>query len=481
MFKINSIFDTDSYKMGHAEMLPEGAQFLSSYGTARSDETWNYSMFFGLQSWLKTLRPVTMDDVREAHDVMMQHCGVFNLKGWTDLVEQCDGILPIAIDALPEGMVVPNRTPLYTIRNTRPGFAWVPQYVESPLLRSVWYPSSVGTLSWSVKQDIRAYLEKTCDNPQAELSFRLHDFGSRGVSSRESAALGGMAHLVNFSGSDTLPGLLAARHYYNEPMAAHNIPAMEHSVICAWGEEGELDAYENAIDKFLKPGKMLSIVPDAYDLHNAIDVILGQKLKEKIVNSGGVLVVRPDSGDPVSEVMFAVRSLAHRFGYTTNKKGYIVLNPCVRVIQGDGVNKDSIKSIMAALEINGFSIENVAFGMGGGLLQLVFRDLLGYAQKAWAVTSGHSGWTGINKRPVTASQKTSLKGLHMVVEDEGKIVTAPVGTFAPERNLLQPTWKDGKLLREQSYSDVRAIADSFRRDANNNIYRVSQERELLDA
>lgn len=472
MFEISSIFDTDSYKAGHAEMLPAGVQFLSSYGCARSDEVWHYSMFTHLQAWLKTLRPVTMEDVREAHDVMMQHCGVFNLEGWTRLVNECDGILPIRIDALPEGTVVPNRTPLYRIRNTRPGFAWVPQYVESPLLRAVWYGSTVATLSWTVKQDIRRFLEETSMNPEQELMFRLHDFGARGVSSQESAALGGLAHLINFNGSDTLPGLLAARRYYNEPMAAHNIPAMEHSVICAWGQEGEQAAYENAIDKFLKPGAMLSVVPDAYDLHHAIDVIIGQNLKDKIVNSGGTLVVRPDSGDPVSEVMFAVRSLANRFGYTLNQKGYAVLNPCVRVIQGDGVNKDSIKSIMMALKINGFSIENVAFGMGGGLLQSVNRDTLGFAQKAWAVTSGHSEWIGIQKKPATASQKTSLKGLHMVVEDEGKIVTAPVGAFPAERDLLQPVWEDGKLLREQSLSEVRSIANSYRLDANNSLYRV---------
>lgn len=413
-----------------------------------------------------------MDEVLEANEVMMQHCGVFNLEGWKKIVTECDGVLPIAIDALPEGFVVPNRTPLYKIRNTKPGFAWVPQYVEAALLRAVWYSSTVATLSWSVKQDIRKFLEKTCENPEQELMFRLHDFGARGVSSRESAALGGLAHLINFNGSDTLPGLLAARRYYNEPMAAHNIPAMEHSVICAWGKSGEQEAYENAIDKFLKPGTMLSVVPDAYDLHNAIDVIIGQNLKEKIVNSGGTLVVRPDSGDPVSEVMFAVRSLAKRFGYTTNKKGYMVLNPCVRVIQGDGVNKDSIKSIMSALEINGFSIENVAFGMGGGLLQSVNRDTLGFAQKAWAVTSGHSAWIGIHKQPVTASQKTSLKGLHMVVEQDGKIVTAPEGSFPASRNLLQPVWEEGKLLRDQSLMEVRAIANSFRLGENNNLYRL---------
>jgi len=403
---------------------------------------------------------------------MMEHCGVFNLKGWLRVVDECNGILPIQIDALPEGMVVPNRTPLYRISNTRAGFAWVPQYVESPLLRAVWYGSTVATLSWSVKQEIRRFLEKTCDNPEAELSFRLHDFGARGVSARESAALGGLAHLINFNGSDTLPGLLAARHYYNEPMAAHNIPAMEHSVVCAWGEENELQALENAIDKFLKPGALLSVLTDTYNQRNTIDVLIGQKLKEKIVNSGGTVVVRLDSGDPVAEVMYAVRSLAKSFGYTVNGKGYMVLPPCIRVIQGDGVNKDSIKSIMTGLEINQFSIENVTFGMGGGLLQSVNRDTIGYAQKAWAVSSGHEAWIGIQKKPVTASQKVSLKGVHMVVEDEGKIITAPIGMYPPERDLLQPVWSNGTLLREHTLSEVRERANSYRIDADNNLYRV---------
>jgi nicotinamide phosphoribosyltransferase len=477
-FNINSIFDTDSYKMGHPEMTPEGLNFLESYGTARSDETWHYNMVANLQVWLKTLRPVTRDDVLLAHDVLMEHCGVFPLKKWMDVVDQCDGILPIEIDALPEGMVVPNRTPLYRIRNTRPGFAWVPQYVESPLLRTVWYGGSVATLSWSVKQDIRAFLEKTCDNPEAELAFRLHDFGARGVSSGDSAALGGLAHLYNFNGSDTLPALLLARAFYNEPMAAHNIPAMEHSVTCAWGEDGELAALENAIDKFLKPGVILSVLTDTYDQRHAVDVLIGQKLKDKIVNSGGTVVVRLDSGDPVSEVMYAVRSLAKSFGYTTNKKGYMVLPPCIRVIQGDGVNKDSIVRIMTGLEINGFSIENVTFGMGGGLLQSVTRDTLGYAQKAWAITGGFDKWIGIQKKPVTSSQKVSLKGRHMVVEEDGKIITAPVGTYAPERDLLQPVWREGKLLRDEPLSVIRARANSYRRTENGVIYRVGAEEEV---
>ena len=476
MFDISSVLDSDSYKFGHFKMLPENVNYVCSYGEARSDERWRQAVFFGLQAWLKSLRPITREDVEEAYELAIPHCGTFNYDGWMRIVNELDGVLPIAIDALPEGTVVPNRNALYQIRNTRPGFAWVTQYVEAALLRAVWYPTTVATLSWHVKQDIRDFLERTCDAPETELLFRLHDFGARGASSRETAMLGGMAHLINFNGSDTVPALIGARRLYGEPLAAYNIPAMEHSTVCAWGREGEEQAYANAISKFLTgPGTMLSIPPDAYDLHNAVDKIIGQDLKDMIIMSHGRLVVRPDSGDPVAEVMFALRSLANRFGYATNNKGSDVLHPSVRIIQGDGVNETSIHSIMTAMEINGFSIENVAFGMGGGLLQSVTRDTMGFAQKANAISSGHEGWIGINKTPATASQKVSKKGVQMVVREEGKLVTLPVGSFPVGRNLLVPAWHEGKLLNETTFSEVRARSNEYRLDTQ------SRGRQLMAA
>ena len=470
---ISSILDSDSYKLGHASMLPDNANYICAYGEARSDERWKQSVFTGLQPWLLDLKPVTAGDVEEARDLAIPHCGVFNFNGWMRIVNELGGNLPIRIDALPEGTVVPNHNTLYQVRNTRPGFGYVTQFIETPLLRAVWYPSSVGTLSWHVKQDIRGFLEKTCDNPEGELQFRLHDFGARGASSLETAARGGMAHLINFNGSDTLPALVAAKRYYAEPLAAYNIPAMEHSTVCSWGRDQEERAYANAIDRFLTgPGTMLSMVYDAYDAHHALDVIIGKNLKQKVLDSGGRLVVRPDSGDPVSEVMYALRSLANSFGSTINSKGYTVLHPAVRIIQGDGVNETSIHSIMTAMEINGFSIENVAFGMGGGLLQSVTRDTLGFAQKANAVSSGHEGWIGISKEPATARQKTSKKGVQMVVREQGKIITVPEGTYPPERNLLQPVWQEGKLLRFQNFQELRDNSNAYRLDAESRSSRL---------
>lgn len=462
MFDISSALDTDSYKFGHPEMLPPGAQYMASYGEARSDEMFNKSVYFGDQAWYKTLKPVTREDVEYARELAMLHCGVFPYEQWMDIVNRFGGNMPIQIDSLPEGIVVPNHNALYQVRETAPGFAWLGQWVEAAKLRATWYPSTVATLSWHIKhEDIKPFLIKTCDDPENAITFMVHDFGARGVSSRESAALGGMAHLVNFNGSDTLPGILAARNYYGEKLAAFNIPAMEHSTVCAWGRENEAKAYSNAIAKFMRPGKMLSIPPDAYDLRHAVDVILGQELKDQILASGGRLVVRPDSGDPLAEILYALRSLANRFGFETNKKGYDVLHPAVRIIAADGMKRVSVRSVLTAMEINGFSAENVAYGLGGGLLQAVERDDLGYAQKANAVSSGHEGWIGISKDPVTARQKVSKKGLQMVVIEDNKIVTVPDGTFPPERNLLVPAWRDGQQLVEHKFSDVRARSNDM--------------------
>merc|ERR1719301_69331 len=70
-------------------------------------------------------------------------------------------------------------------------------------------------------------------------TFKLHDFGFRGVSSVESAAVGGAAHLVNFLGTDTMAALVLADEYYGEKSAGFSVPASEHSTMTSWGREGE--------------------------------------------------------------------------------------------------------------------------------------------------------------------------------------------------------------------------------------------------
>jgi nicotinamide phosphoribosyltransferase len=340
------------------------------------------------------------------------------------------------------------------IRNTDPQAFWLTSYLETALLRAVWYPTTVATLSWQVKQSIRQSLENTCDNPVAELPFKLHDFGARGVSSHESAALGGMAHLVNFMGGDTVVALLAARKYYGADMAGFSIPAAEHSTITAWGRAGEADAYANMLQQFGQAGKLLAVVSDSYDIYHAVSEIWGRQLRAQVENSGATVVIRPDSGVPEDIVPEVLERLYAAFGGHVNSKGYKVLSDCVRVIQGDGVDVDSIGVILQRIQQAGFSTENVAFGMGGGLLQKVNRDTLRFAMKASAMQI-NGAWRDVYKQPVTDSGKHSKRGRLAVIRDAGVLKTIREDALSWESNLLRPVFRNGELLVDDGFDVIR--------------------------
>jgi nicotinamide phosphoribosyltransferase len=455
----NLILNTDSYKASHFVQYPPGSTAMFSYIESRGGE-WNQTVFFGLQMILKEYlsRPVTLAMVEEAAALFALHGEPFDLEGWRYIVERYNGYLPVKIAAVPEGSVVPTRNVLVTVESTDPRVFWLVSYLETLLLR-VWYPITVATQSWDIKQLIRQALEETSDDPTGQLPFKLHDFGARGVSSSESAAIGGCAHLVNFMGTDTLSGILAARRYYDEPMAAYSIPAAEHSTITSWGRENEVEAYRNMLRQFAKPGALLAVVSDSYDIYNAVENLWGEALKQEVIDSGALLVIRPDSGYPAEVVLKTAVLLARKFGYTLNSKGYKVLNN-VRIIQGDGINKRSIQEILANLKLNGFAADNIAFGMGGALLQHLNRDTLKFAMKCSAIQVDGQ-WRDVYKDPITDPGKTSKKGRLMLYRNvaEGSYCTAAEGGLADNADwqaALVPVWENGKLLADWRFAEVRA-------------------------
>jgi nicotinamide phosphoribosyltransferase len=454
----NFILNTDSYKASHFLQYPPGTTHVSSYIEARGGD-YEKAIFFGLQMFIKEYleQPVTYDDISEAKAVMEAHGVPFNEEGWRYIVQNHNGHLPIEIQAIPEGTPVAMQNALVQVVNTDPECAWLTSYVETALLRSVWYPTTVATVSYSCKQSIARYLEMTADSSEG-LVFKLHDFGARGATTEEAAAIGGVAHLVNFWGTDTISGIMAARRYYNAEMAGFSIPAAEHSTITAWGKDGEIAAYENMLDQFSGPGKLVAVVSDSYDLWNAIDNIWGDELKKKVEATGGTLIVRPDSGDPVEVVTETIERLMLKFGYETNSKGYRILPACIRVIQGDGVNEESITDILKAMETRGMSADNVAFGMGGALLQKVNRDTMQFAMKASAAKV-NGDWRDVYKDPVTDHWKRSKKGRLAVIEPEpGVYKTIPEDELGSQKNILEIVYVNGKLIREFNFEEVRRNA-----------------------
>jgi nicotinamide phosphoribosyltransferase len=272
---------------------------------------------------------------------------------------------------------------LVQLINTDPKYWWATSFFETCLLRAVWYPTTIGTVSWLAKQVIRDALENTSDNPQV-LRHMLHDYGARGVSSMESAALGGLAHLVNFSQSDTVPGILAAKRFYNAGNVSNSGPNSEHAGFCAWGKENEAAALRNMMDTYASNGVVL-LLTDTYDHEHCVKKIIGGELKEAIKNFPGLVGIRPDSGDVIEVTADTTEWLMEAFGYETNSKGFKVLPPYTRVVQGDGVNFYALPKIFMELERRGLSAENAIFGMGGGLLQHHNRDTMNFGQKASAV------------------------------------------------------------------------------------------------
>lgn len=416
----NIILNTDSYKASHFNQYPPGTEFVNSYIEAR-DIKGPDTVFFGLQMFILDYltKPFTRADIADAEDIFVKHGEPFNREGWEYIHETYGGFLPLRIEALDEGMVVPQRTPLVQVRNTDPKVPWLGSYMETALLRGVWYATTIATISREAKKFIRYYLNETCDNPEAELPFKLHDFGARGTTSFEQAGIGGAAHLVNFMGTDTVPGLIYVRNFYGEDMPAFSVPAMEHSTVTSWGKDGEIDSYRNMLVQ--NPTGIVSIVPDSYDFRHAVDYIFGEVLRPEILAREGTLVVRPDSGNPRDEVLFALESLGSNFGFTTNSKGFKVLNPKVRVLQGDGIDTTIMVDILGAMMRGGWSAENVVFGMGGGLLQKVNRDTFKFAMKASAIAD-HNGWREVQKDPKTDPVKQSKRGIQHVLQSWGNIV-----------------------------------------------------------
>jgi len=234
-FSKSILFNVDSYKVSMSEQYPPNTTGVYSYIEARGGR-FDHTVFFGLQAFIKEylLNPITQDEIDLAAELYAEHGEPFNRAGWEYILDQHGGRLPLRIRAVPEGTVVPIKNVLVTVENTDPAVPWLTTWAETAMLRGVWYPTTVATQSWTIKQIILDYLEKTGD--PSTIGFKLHDFGARGVSSWESAGIGGAAHLVNFQGTDTVSSLLFARNYYSARMAGFSIPASEHSISCSYGK-----------------------------------------------------------------------------------------------------------------------------------------------------------------------------------------------------------------------------------------------------
>lgn len=477
MKKYNLLLDVDSYKVGHWKMYPHNTKVVNSYIESRGSKAGNLehvpipygTIFYGLQDWIRNVlydkngRAFTKEDINEADKFYANHLGdenSFNRSGWYDLYSDYNGHLPITIEAPKEGMPIDIGNVLVQVKNTDKKYAWLTNYLETSILRAVWYPTTVATISWYAKHIINHYLELTCDNEEEKLiEVRLHDFGSRGVSSYESAFIGGKAHLLSFKGTDTSHAAFIEHEF---PLG-FSINASEHSTITSWSKDNEFAAYENMINKY--KGKMFACVCDSYNIFDAVKWWVHEDRQSDLYTSSSTVVIRPDSGDPVkiTEEIFEImwESLKpsdskknKRMSGRINKKGFRVLPKEYKIIQGDGIDLNMMEQILQNFYEKKICASNISFGMGGGLLQKCDRDTFMFAMKCSATKIGDK-WNDVYKDPITDQGKKSKKGVLALTYDGEKYVTLRKDSLGYSPNLLETVYENGKIMREQTFEDIR--------------------------
>ena len=543
MNNITASMQKDVYKefnvrADHPDVSEKYANYTSRSGKLSNTNT-DKVAFVGLQYFIKSHLKDEWSSFFKApkQEAVANHKRILSaMLGYTVDVTYLEdlhdlGYLPLKIKALPEGSLVPYQVPPVTIVNTKEGFQWLTNAIETVFSCENWPIQTSATTAIEYYKVFKEFAEKTgLDSSFA--AFQGHDFSFRGMFGKQAAAMSGFGHLASgFVGTDTIPAVLFAEEYYNanvdEELVGCSVDATEHSVTCSWILEGEIEFFKYLM-KEQSPKGILSVVSDTWDFWTLVTEYLPQ-LKEEIMARDGTLVIRPDSGDPVKILCgestvtkyeptvisfadasregerFAQSCKSHYFEYagkyykstesffsgsydsyteteevsneevavqkglieclwdifggTVTGEGYKVLDDHIGAIYGDAITLTRQREILQRLQDKGFA-SKVVLGIGSYSYQYVTRDTHGSAVKATSIVKDGKR-VSIFKDPKTDTKKKSAKGLLLVTKQDGEfILTDDVTPEQEAGGLLEVVYEDGKLIKETSLKEIRALVDS---------------------
>lgn len=463
--KMNLVMLADSYKYSHAKQYPDDMVSMYDYMEARSSKVYPATIFVGLQGLIKNylLEPVTIQDVNQAYAFATAHGVPFDLEGWEYIVEKLGGKLPVRIKAVKEGSLIPVKMVLMTIESTDMKVPWIAGWLET-LLMKLWYPTNIATKAYYT----RKILEKYGSPEWAQ--FAYHNFGDRGSSSVESAAIGGFAHSTQFMGTDNFNSLLYSFENYGSLMAAYSVFATEHSTTTSHGRQGEHDF---VMRKLLEnpDAPIMSFVADSYDVFTFTDMVTnpGSEIRKLIESRPNQkFVLRPDSGEPlgVLDQMFRIMEENGVFDIEINGKK---ASSNFGVLWGDGITPVMIEGILIMISDMGYAAENMVFGSGGDLMQNHTRDTMGFAVKCSSITVYESDNAtscmydiDVFKDPITDPGKKSKKGKVTTYYNRATDIyfVDQVGTEFDNStvDILETVYENGKLIIEVTHDEVRAAS-----------------------
>lgn len=488
MNKMNPLLLLDYYKTTHNEQYPKGITKIVSYYTPRmsriSDE--DQLVMFGLQAFIKEYlinafnenffgRP--KDDVIAEYKRVIDHTLGEKIVNYDKIEKLHDlGYLPIEIKAVDEGTRVPIKVPMFEITNTHKDFAWLVNTLETALSCSLWHAQISANVGYRFRQIVNKYFDISVENDILR-SRALGDFSMRGQESCESAIKSSAGFCLSFLNTATVPTILFLEDYYNcdctKDQVAFGAISTEHSVMNSnFAVDGDEKAMVKRLLNDIYPENGFSMVSDSYDYWNMVDHIIPE-CKEDILKHGGYIGIRGDSGDPVEITTETVKKLWESFGGKVNSKGYKVLDSHIKVIYGDSITPQRAENIYKILIENGFACNNVLLGVGSfsmqcleqdGELKPYTRDTFGIAIKAtYCEVNGQPIQIFKNPKTDTGNFKKSQRGMCVVYRDENGSLdykdgydTNTIHDFKAE-NLLKPVFCNGKMLKEQSLSEIRKI------------------------
>lgn len=462
--EINVLTLADSYKYSHYKQYPAGVVNMYDYAEARSTKEYEQTLFVGLQGLLKEYftAPITEEDVKEAELYASIHGVPFNTAGFMKIINNYGGYFPITIKSVPEGILVPNKNILFTIELTinDSDLFWLPSWMETFLMK-VWYTCTVASRSYDIKSNIIEMSKITDETPFVDYSFL--NFGDRGCTSVEAANLGGFAHLTCFRGTDNFGSIKYTKEFYNVAIEeidniGHSAVASEHSSVTAWGRNNEREMVLTYLNNN-KNQNLIACVGDSYDIFKFTEMVTSGEFKEKIESDDyPTFVIRPDSGYPVDIINQILNIMEkNNVRYTLNSKGYKIFNK-YRILWSDGVTKQNIKDVLSSAILRKYSTQNFVFGMGGGLVQNLNRDTLGFAIKCSELTFDDGATLDIYKDPITDSGKKSKRGKVTTYFNKktSEFFTDIVGKENEYIiNIVQPVFVNGKLIKEYTLTQVR--------------------------
>lgn len=484
---VNFILNVDSYKTGHGFMMKEGVVALESNIIARKPSKYaTHVVMMGIQYYLQEYLDIeiTTDDIDEAQLETEQRGDDFDRGFWEHIVEVHGGKIPLHIRAIPEGTLVPVGSPLVRSFSTDPRVCVIASYIETQLQRGVWFPTTVASNARSIKEFLADTMERHTGSRFVD--YHLHNFGDRGASSFESAIIAGMAHAALFNGSDCLSANRYIKQYYHTTNAyLSSVTASEHSATCSNSDADKRDDFNMAVKMvrlwemkvraYIAKGSIgvppiVSVVIDTYDAYRFTREYIGTRLKATIMEiaalcPGAKLVLRPDSGDPLTMPIEIVEILMEKFGFTVNSNGYKELPSFIGVIQGDGINEDSIRQIVANMEAKKLCLTNIVFGMGGKLVHPEKgRDTYSFAMKGSAQQLNTGVWEDLFKDPITDVGKRSLRGrvttyectnTHKIIAE--RIELQEVNPFL--RDMMVDVYVNGEIMNLSTFDEVRERAN----------------------